>query len=49
MGLEAGIWALRLKFGARGWDMGLEAAILALRMEFELKAGIWASGLGFGP
>ena len=27
MGLESGIWASRLRFGPRGWDMGLEAEI----------------------
>ena len=32
MGLEAGIWALRLGFGPRDWDLGLEAGIWALRL-----------------
>ena len=31
MGLEAGIWALRLGFGPQNWDLGLEAGIWAER------------------
>ena len=27
LGLEAGIWALRLGFGPRGWNVGLEDEI----------------------
>ena len=34
MGLEARIWASRLGFGPRGWDLGLEAGIWASRLEF---------------
>ena len=34
MGLEAGIWALRLGFGPRDWDLGLETGIWASRLEF---------------
>ena len=32
--LKAGIWALRLGSGPRGWDLGLEARIWALRLGF---------------
>ena len=31
---EAKIWALRLEFGPRGWDLSLEAGIWALRLGF---------------
>ena len=34
MVLEARIWASRLGFGPRGWNLGLESGILALRLEF---------------
>ena len=35
MGLEARIWALRLGFGSRDWDLGLETGIWASRLGFE--------------
>ena len=35
MRLEARIWASRLGFGLRDWDLGLETGIWALRLEFE--------------
>ena len=35
MGLEARIWALRLGFGPRDWDLGLETGIWASRLGFE--------------
>ena len=35
MGFKAGIWASRLGFGPRGWDLGLEAGIWALRLGSE--------------
>ena len=35
MGLEARIWAMRLGFGPRDWDLGLDTGILALRLGFE--------------
>ena len=54
MGLEVGIWALRLGFRPGGWDLGLEDRILALRIGFwprawdlGLQKGIWALSLGF--
>ena len=39
MGLEAGIWASRLGFEPRGWDLGLEASIWALMLEYGLQGG----------
>ena len=33
MGLKARIWALRLGFGPRGWDLGLETEIWTSRLE----------------
>ena len=54
--LKAGIWAMGLGFGLKGWDLGLEADIWALRLIFKpvgwdlgLKDGIWALRKGFGP
>ena len=35
MGLEARIWAWRLGFGPRDWDLGLETGIWASRLGFE--------------
>ena len=35
MGLEARIWALRLGFGPRDWDLGFETGIWASRLGFE--------------
>ena len=35
MGLEARIWASRLGFGPRDWDLGLEAGIWTSRLGFE--------------
>ena len=35
MGLKARIWASRLGFGPRGWDLGLETGICASGLEFE--------------
>ena len=35
MGLEARIWASRLGFGPRDWDLGLETGIWASRLGFE--------------
>ena len=35
MGLEARIWAWRLEFGPRDWDLGLETGIWALILGFE--------------
>ena len=32
MGLEGGIWASRLGFWPRAWDMGLQAEIWAWRL-----------------
>ena len=32
--LEAGIYALRLEFERRGWELGLVAGILALKLGF---------------
>ena len=52
MGLEAGIWASRLGFGPRNWDLGLDTGIWASRLGsgprgwyLGLEAGIWASRL----
>ena len=39
LGLEAGIWALRMGFLPQGWDLGLEFGIQALRLGFELGRG----------
>ena len=35
MGLEASIWALRLGFGPKDWDLGLETRMWASRLGFE--------------
>ena len=35
MGLEARIWASRLGFGPRDWDLGLKTGIWASRLGFE--------------
>ena len=35
MGLEARIWAWRLGFGPRDWDLGLETGIWALILGFK--------------
>ena len=50
------IWASRLGFGPRGWNLGLGAGIWAFRLEFGplgwdlgLLAGIWALRLGSRP
>ena len=45
MGLEARIWASRLGFGPRDWDLGLETGIWALRLGFE---GVDVEGGGEG-
>ena len=37
MGLEAGIWTLKLGFGPQGWDLGLKAGIWAGRGWTEKK------------
>ena len=49
MGLDDGIWALRLGFRPGSLDLGLEAEILALRLKFETGGWVWVSRLGFGP
>ena len=60
LGLEAWIWALRLKFGPLAWNLGYdkcqEAGVWALGWNLGLeegnlglKAGIWAYRLEFGP
>ena len=55
MGNEAEIWAMRLRFGQRGWDLSLEAWFWVSRLGFRpqgrdlgLEAKIWAPRLGFG-
>ena len=54
MGLEARIWALRLRFGPQGWDLGLQTRCWALRLGFGprgwdlgLETRIWALRLEF--
>ena len=54
--IEAVMWALRLGFEPRDWDLSLITGISASRLEFEpqgldfnLEAGIKASRLGFEP
>ena len=54
MGLEAELWALRLGFGPRGWDLRLKDGVRASRMGFGpkgwdlgLETRIWVSKLGF--
>ena len=54
MGLEAGIWGLRLGFGPSGWDLGLKTGIWASRLgsgpqdwDLGFETGIWASRQGF--
>ena len=35
LGLKTGIWASKLEFGPRDWDLDLETGIWALRLGFE--------------
>ena len=42
MGLEDGIWALRLGFGPQDWDLGLKARIWASRLRY--GPGGWGAG-----
>ena len=51
MGLEARIWALRLGFGPRDWDLDLETGIWASRLGFEggYEGGIVAKVLDGQP
>ena len=42
MGLEVGIWALRVGFGPQDWDFGLEAGIWASRLRY--GPGGWGEG-----
>ena len=39
MGFKTGIWASRLEFGPRDWDLSLKAGIEASRPAFEPKRG----------
>ena len=42
MGLEAGIWALRLELGPQDWNLDPEAGVMGLEAE------IWFKSLGGG-
>ena len=51
MGLEARILALSLRLGLGIWALGLGLRPLSCNLgwDLDLKAGIWASWLRFGP
>ena len=48
MGLKARIWASRLGFGPRDWDLGLRLGFGPRGWNLGLETGIWASRLEFG-
>ena len=52
MGLDAGIWALRLRFWCESkleWIWLLRLGFGPTGWNFDQQAGIWASRLRFGP
>ena len=49
MGLEAGIWALRLGFGPQTGIWALRLGFWPKEWDLGLKDRIWTLRLGFGP
>ena len=48
LGLEAGIWASRMRFWPQEWDLGLKDRIWTLRLGFGPQSRIWVGGDGEG-